>query len=326
MNGTNRWLFIVWAPFGRRSELLAQELGARLYFIHYLKYKAPQYAPFKYVLQSARTLQVLFTKRPELVFAQSPPFVCCLVIYLYCRLAGARYVLDHHTDSFSRRWSWALPIQKFLARRAVMNLVVNNHWAKLVRSWQAPVFILPDPFVSLPEGERVAVDPGFNVVFINTFSADEPTDAVVRAAAELPDVRVYITGSKKRKPAQYFTGAPANVTFTDFLPDPQYFGLLRAAHAVMALTTRDHTLQGGGCEAVSLGKPLITSDWPYLRELFARGAVYVPNSTEGIRDGIRAMQQRYQELEQEVVAFRHESRREWDARFAELKATVASAK
>jgi glycosyltransferase involved in cell wall biosynthesis len=195
-----------------------------------------------------------------------------------------------------------------------------------VRSWQAPVFILPDPFVSLPEGERVAVDPGFKVVFINTFSADEPTDAVVRAAAELPDIHMYITGSKKRKPAQYFTDTPANVTFTDFLPDPQYFGLLRAAHAVMALTTRDHTLQGGGCEAVSLGKPLITSDWPYLRELFARGTVYVPNSTEGIRDGIRAMQQRYQELEQEIVAFRQESRREWDARFAQLKATVASAK
>ena len=187
------------------------------------------------------------------------------------------------------------------------------------------MFILPDPFVPLPEGERVAVRPGFNVVFINTFAADEPTDAVLRAAAELPDVHVYITGSKKRRPTSYFAAAPSNVTFTDFLPDPQYFGLLRAASTVMALTTRNYTLQGGGCEAVSLGKPLITSDWPYLRELFARGTVYVQNSSEGIRDGIRAMQQRCHELEREIVAFRYDSRKEWDLRFAQLKGMIANA-
>jgi glycosyltransferase involved in cell wall biosynthesis len=324
MDATHRWLFVAWAPFGRRSELLAGELGAKLFFIHYLKFKVPIYAPLKYVLQSLRTLQVLVAEHPEVVFVQSPPFVCALVVYLYCRLFGARYVLDHHTDSFSQKWSWARGIQRFLARRAVTNLVTNSHWADIVRAWKAPAFILPDPFVILPDGEDVALEPGFNVVFINTFAADEPTDAVVRAAAELPDVHVYITGSKKRKPASYFECAPPNVTFTDFLPDAQYLGLLQAANAVMALTTRDYTLQGGGCEAVSLGKPLITSDWPYLRELFARGAVYVSNSSEGIRDGIRLMQQRYRELEHEVVVFRGDRRREWDDRFTQLTAIVTS--
>lgn len=324
MDGTNRCLFIAWAPFGRRSELLSQELGARLYFIHYLKFKVPIYAPFKYILQAARTLQVLFAERPEVVFVQSPPFVCTLVVYLYCRLAGAKFVIDHHTASFARRWDWALPLQKFLARRAITNLVTNQHWADILQSWRAPVFILTDPLVALPEGEPFAAEPGFNLVYINTFAADEPTDAVRHAAAQLPDVHFYITGSKRRKPASYFECTPPNVTFTDFLPDAQYFGLLRSASAVMALTTRDYTLQGGGCEAISLGKPLITSDWPYLRELFARGTVYVPNSPEGIRDGIRAMQQRYQQIAQEVVVFRHESRQEWDARFARLKALVGS--
>ncbi len=324
MDGMKRWLFVAWAPYGRRSALLAAELGARLYFIHYLKFKVPIYAPLKYVLQAIRTLQVLFVERPEAVFAQSPPFVCGLVIYLYCRLTGTRYVLDHHTDSFARKWRWALPIQKLLARRAVTNLVTNQHWAEIVRAWQAPVFILRDPFVTPPEGEAFTVKPGFNVVYINTFAADEPTDAVLGAAAELPDVHFYITGSKKRKPASYFAAAPPNVTFTDFLPDAQYFGLLRAANAVMALTTRDYTLQGGGCEAISLGKPLITSDWPYLRDLFARGAIYVRNSSDSIRDGVLAMRQRYRDLEREVVAFRQDSRQEWDERFARLKAMIAN--
>lgn len=322
MNRHNRWVFIAWAPYGRRSELLANELGATMYFIHYLKYQRPRYAPFKYVLQSLRTLQVLFAERPTVVFVQNPPFVCALVVYLYCLLGRARYVLDHHSDVFARRWAWALPIQVFLARRALTNIVTNRHWADLVEHWKGHAFILPDPFVDMPQGQPVQVHPGFNVVFINTFAADEPTEAVIAAAAQVPDIHVYITGNKKKRPASFFATAPPNVHFTDFLPDDQYIGLLRAVQAVMALTMRDYTLQGGGCEAVSLGKPLITSDWPYLQELFARGTVYVPNSVDGIRDGLGQMQQQWQEREREIIAFRQERRCAWDDQFAHLTALV----
>ena len=232
-------------------------------------------------------------------------------------------MIDHHSDAFSSRWKWALPIQKFLARRAITNLVTNQHWVAIVQSWSADAFILPDPFVTLPEGADVVVKPGFNVVFINTFAPDEPIEAVLQSASQLPDVHFYITGNTTKKPASFFANLPENITFTGFLTDPHYFGLLRAAHAVMALTTRNYTLQGGGCEAVSLGKPLITSDWPYLRELFAKGTIYVPNSSDGIRDGMLIMQQRYKELEKEIVSFRQESRRVWDTRFVQLKELVA---
>ena len=318
MSVANRWIFIAWAPHGRRSELLARELQVGMYFIHYLKFQVPLYAPIKYILQSLRTLQVLFVERAAAVFVQNPPFVCSLVVYLYCPLAGAKFVIDHHSDSFSRKWSWALPVQKFLARRAITNVVTNQHWADIVQAWSADVFILPDPFVPLPEGENLAVTSGFNVVFVNTFAPDEPLDAVLEAASQLSDVHFYITGNTNKKPDGFFADLPANITFTGFIPDSQYFGLLRAVQAVIALTTRDYTLQGGGCEAISLGKPLITSDWPYLRELFAKGTIYVPNSSDGIRDGIQIMQQRYKDLEKEVVAFRQDRRREWDARFAQL--------
>lgn len=323
MTETDRWIFIAWAPHGRRSELLAKELAAKLYFIHYLKFQTPHYAPFKYALQTLKTFQVLFAERPKVVFVQSPPFVCSLMVYLYCRLTGAKFVLDHHSASFASVWDWALGIQKFLARHAITNLVTNQHWVDIVRAWSADIFILPDPFVALPEGEDFPVKPGFNVVFINTFAPDEPLDAVLGAAAQLPEVHFYITGNTKKKPASFFANISANVTFTNFLPDSQYFGLLRAAQAVMALTTRKYTLQGGGCEAVSLGKPLITSDWPYLRELFAKGTVYVPNSSDGIRAGIEVMQKKYKELEKEIVHFRQERRREWDTHFAQLKKMVA---
>ena len=91
----------------------------------------------------------------------------------------------------------------------------------------------------------------------------------------------------------------------------------------MVLTTRNFTLQLGGCEAVAAGRPLITSSWPYLREVFAKGAVYVSDSAESIRDGVLELQRRYEDLAQEVVALRRESRREWDARLSQLQERVA---
>jgi glycosyltransferase involved in cell wall biosynthesis len=324
MDTTDRWIFIAWAPHGRRSESLAKELGARLYFIHYFEFQNPLYAPAKYILQTIRTLQVLFLERPEVIFAQNPPFVCGLVVYLYCRVSGARFVLDHHSAAFSRVWDWALPIQKFLAQHAVANMVTNQHWVDMIHSWGAPALIMGDPFLALSQGEAFPIEPGFNVAFISTFAPDEPLDVVLKAATQLPEVHFYVTGDTKRKPKSFLDSLPTNVTCTGFLPDSQYIGLLRAVNAIMVLTTRDHTLQLGGCEAVSLGKPLITSDWPCLRKFFAKGTVYAANSADSIRDGMRVMQKRHKDLEREMIIFRRDSRREWDTRFAQLKQLIAS--
>ncbi|MDY6866959.1 MAG: hypothetical protein SVT56_03505, partial [Chloroflexota bacterium] len=211
MSNSNRWVFIAWAPHGRRTESLARELGAKLYFIHYLKFQNPSYAPIKYILQSLRTLQVLFMERPDVVFIQSPPFVCSLVVYLYCFINGARFVLDHHSASFATVWDWALPVQKFLARRAVTNIVTNQYWADIIQnSWSAKAFILIDPLPLLDGEEAFAVEPGFNVVFINTFADDEPTTEVVEAASQLPDIQFYITGNTKRMPENFFENVPKN--------------------------------------------------------------------------------------------------------------------
>lgn len=324
MDNARRWLILAWAPHSRRSEMFASELDGKLYCIHYLRFQSPRYAPFKYVMQSLHTLWVLFKERPLAVHVQNPPFVCGLVVSLYCLLGRTRFVLDHHSAAFSSVWNWALPIQRFVARRAVTNIVTNQHWADIVLSWGAHALIMFDPFRSLGEGEAFAVTPGFNVAFVGTFAPDEPLDAVIRAAAVLPDVHFYITGDTKRAPKGLLQRLPANVTCTGFLPDAQYIGLLRAVDATMVLTTRDHTLQLGGCEAVSIGKPLITSDWPYLRQVFSKGTVYVSNSCDGIRNGVVEMRARCQELGKEMIELGQDGRREWNIRLAQLKEMISS--
>ena len=322
---TNGWVAIAWAPYSRRSEMFARELGGRLHCIHYLRFRSPLHAPVKYVIQAVRTLQVLFAERPRAVHVQSPPFVCGLVVHLYCLLSGARYVVEHHTASFGRAWDWALPMQKFVARHAVANIVTAERWADLVRSWGAEALVMHDPFLDLPPGEPYPLHPGFNVAFIGTFAQDEPLDAVLEAASLMPDVGFWITGDTEQAPGT-IAAAPANVTFTGFLDlNREYLGLLRGADAAMVLTTRDDTLQLAGCEAISVGTPLITSDWPYLRQLFADTAVYVSPSAESIRDGVREALDRRVELARAIPGFRRERQRDWTDRLARLTAMVAEA-
>lgn len=303
--------------------MFARELRGTLHCVHYLKFQSPRHAPFKYVMQAVRTLQILFRDRPRAIHVQNPPFVCSLVVHAYCLLTGARYVIEHHSAAFGSAWDWALPMQRFIARHARANIVTNEHWADLVRSWGAPALVMYDPFRDLPQGEPYPLDPGFNVAFISTFAADEPVEAVLRAASMLPDVRFYVTGDRAKAP-RVTAGAPPNVTFTGFLdPNREYLGLLRGVDAVIVLTTRDYTLQLGGCEAISVGKPLITSDWPYLRELFDGVAVYVDDTAEGIRDGVNEARERLDSISREIPSFREARQQEWGVRLKVLKEMVS---
>jgi glycosyltransferase involved in cell wall biosynthesis len=323
--GSTRWVAISWAPYSRRSEMFARELGGTHHCIHYLRFQSPLHAPLKYVMQAVKTLRVLSRDRPDAIHVQNPPFVCGLVVALHCALRGAVYVTEHHSAAFGRMWAWALPMQKLIARRAVTNIVTNEHWAGVVQSWGGSTLVMYDAFLDLPQGTPYSVGPGFTVAFVSVFAADEPVDAVVGAAAMLPDVQFYVTGDRRKAKAATLDAAPANVNFTGFLePNGAYLGLLRSVDAVIVLTTRDNTLQLAGCEAVALGKPLVTSDWSYLRELFGPAAVYVAPTATAICAGVVEARDRIDELRDSAIAVRAERRREWRDRIRQLRTTVAS--
>jgi glycosyltransferase involved in cell wall biosynthesis len=152
---------------------------------------------------------------------------------------------------------------------------------------------------------------------VNTWSGDEPIVEVAAAAAELPEVTFEVTGHADARVAR-LGPLPPNVHFAGFLPDADYYDLMQRAQAVICLTTRDHTMQRGACEALSLGTPIITSDWPLLRSYFDRGTVHVDNTAPGIRDGVQGMMEHYDRYLDEIARLREVRRADWDARRAEL--------
>ena len=319
-------LFLVWGPpsHGPRSQVFARELGIReLHFLNVTTQRGVWSALFKYPLLAIRTLGLLFRKRPQLVFVQSPPGLAVLFVFLYCTLTGSHYIVDAHSAALllpfwtKPRWLWA-----GLARKALATLVTNEHFAQTLRSWGARALVIRDIPTTFPEGGTYPLNGDFNVAVVNTFATDEPLEQVLEAARGLDGVHFYITGRVSRGDPRLLERAPGNVTFTDFLSSEQYYALLRGGHAVMCLTTRDNTMQRGACEALSLAKPIITSQWPLLKEYFRQGTVHVDNTSTGIRQGVREMCSRYEEYMSGIRSLQVRQQMEWQEKLGELVALI----
>lgn len=315
-------LFIVWsAPTqgSSRSRLLAKEIEmANPIYLYSTSWKGPLSAPLRYIIQGARTLPLLFQKRPRVVLVQSPPSFAVLFVALYCALTGSRYIIDAHSDAFQRSiWTRPKWLYDKITRGALLTLVTDEFFRTAIEQKGGRAMVLRDP-VALAPLSPIRKPEQFSVTVVNTFARDEPLEAVLQAAASMPDVHFSITGKRSRANPDLLRHVSSNVVFTDFLPDEAYYQLLRSSHAVMSLTTRDHTLQCGACEALSLERPIITSDWPLLREYFCNGTVHVDNSADGIRQGIEALKRDYGRYEAEVVELRQMRRQEWQQKTAEL--------
>ena len=315
-------IFLVWAAptFGSvRSKLLAKEIQmpAPIY-LYSTHWKAAWTAPLRYVFHGMQTLRLLFQKRPRVVIVQSPPSFAVLFVALYCKMTNSRYIVDAHSDAF-QRGIWTRPrwLYDWITRNAALTLVTDNFFCTTIEQKGGRAMVLRDPVTSTPF-LPVQRPEQFSVTVVNTFAPDDPLEAVLQAAAGLPEVSFSITGKRSRANPALLQQAPSNVVFTDFLPDEAYYQLLRSSHAVMSLTTRDHTLQCGACEALSLERPIITSDWPLLREYFCNGTVHVDNTPAGIRQGIESLKRDYNRYEAEVVELRRMRRQEWQQQSAKL--------
>ena len=106
--------FIAWAPYHRRSELLAQYFNASMHFVFSGQSGRLLKPPVKYLAQALKatvryprlawqTWRVLRDERPDVIFVQNPPIFCVLLAYFYSRRYGARFIIDSHTGAFLSR-------------------------------------------------------------------------------------------------------------------------------------------------------------------------------------------------------------------------------
>ena len=122
-----------------------------------------------------------------------------------------------------------------------------------------------------------------NILYICTFSEDEPWKEVIKAANLLSnDIYIYISGKNELDNKKIAT----DLVLTGFLPEKDHQNLLRSVDIIMVLTTQEDCLVCGGYEAASAEKPLILSDKKVLRGYFNKGTVFTKNNFQDIARSI----------------------------------------
>lgn len=305
------WVFIDWSSHCSRSENFSRRVGMKFLRRH-RKHQGPFSFALKYAYQFGATTLDLVKERPRVVWCMSPSTFTALPVWLYCKTTGAQFGIDAHTGAFEGTpWAKIRPLQLFLSRQAKVTAVTNRYLQAIVEGGHGKTLLVPDVPTELSSEHRRDFGPGFHALYVASYSADEPIDVVLDAAKAAPEVTFWLTGKPKGKAKAQLADAPSNVKLLGFLSREEYLAAIAGADVVVALTTRDHTMQRAAYEAIYLGTPVVVSSWPILRENFDVGALWVENNGSDLAKALRAAADQSEQLRAGAQALRQKKLERW---------------
>lgn len=275
-------IFISWASENGRTVDLAKSLGVPAYF---LAVSGRRRLLRRYGRQAFATVKVLRSSRPKQVLLMLPPTPLLVVCALWARGRSDRNLIgDLHTGFFSDpKWSRFTAFGLRLLRPHAA-IVTNRHLQGLAETAGVRSVVAHDPLTDRTSTES----PDANTVLCPvSYANDEPIDTILAAAKLTPEITWRLTG---RAPDDVVTSAPNNVAFTGFVSDAELVKLFRDSAIVVALTTRDHTMQRAGYEALMSGRPQVTSHFKVLTEFVgAAGRTIDPSRADMLAVAVRSI-------------------------------------
>lgn len=309
--GNTGMIWITWES-QRRNRELSRALGIELH--EFAEIDAIRNPFRKYLLGISRTLLLLLRAKPGIIICQNPSLVLTLLLILVQSVSRIKVIVDAHNAGIfpgEGRSPILGRLARFVQKKAALTLVTNQGLADVVTKNGGTPFILQDRIPSLPNHPAIALQGKHNILFICSFAADEPYEAVLAAAALLDkETFLYVTGNSARKQVVFPNGCE-NLVLTGFLPEDRYVTMLRSVDATIDLTTRKDCLVCGAYESLAAGKPMILSDTAALRDYFSKGVVYTGHSTPELAASIREVVERKEDLRHEVLALRDLRDAEW---------------
>lgn len=255
---------------------------------------------FIYIKLFFLTLRQLLTARPLNVWVQLPqiPALWAAIVYRTLAKNSVKIVADCHNAQLRRPWS-NFPFALKSLRSADVILVHNE--SMLARATEIgwpmrKVLVLEDvpaPANDQPPKGIAAKQISANkpwIVFPGSFAADEPIQEVLEAARIAAECTFVITGRTDRaqQNGHRLDNLPKNVVLAGYLPLELFDDLLREANVVLGLTLVEGIQLSVCNEALSFGRPLVTSNTQILNCLFGEAAVLVETrSPESIAAGCR---------------------------------------
>jgi glycosyltransferase involved in cell wall biosynthesis len=315
--GKKNPVWIAWET-QRRTLTLSRKLGFELRIFDHEKLGL-----LRYPWSTLRTLSMLLRERPSLVAVQNPSMALAALACALKPLLGFALIVDRHSNFLLARRKPRLLrdalfgfLSRFTLRRADLTIVTNGEIADRVAAASGRAFILPDPYPdwipALPAPERGVPE----AVFVCSWADDEPIPEVMEACEMLEgEIVLHVTGKPKSLHRDLIGRRPGNFRPTGFLPDEDYFRLLRECDAMVVLTTMPSTLVCGAYESAALGKPLLLSGSAVLKKYFHLGALHLDShEPREIAGKMRRLIARRRELGEEMLTFLRASREEWEKR------------
>lgn len=278
----------------------------------------------RYLNLARRTLALIRERRPRVLIVQNPSIALAFFALLMRWFYRFRLVVDAHNEAVQPfiHTSWPIPaLARLLMRRADLTIVTNGKLAGVVTAAGGRPFVLPDCLPAVPlevNTPPVAGDP-MDVMVISTFAPDEPLAEIAAAAERLGDgFRFHVTGNDRKLDPEIRARLPGNVRLTGFLPEHDYWILMRDSHLVLDLTLMPDCLVCGAYEALAALRPMILSDSDATRELFGSVAVLSGASADEIAGSLQRARDSFAELTAAMPRGRDRFEADWRERAADL--------
>jgi glycosyltransferase involved in cell wall biosynthesis len=270
----------------------------------------------RYLLLGLRTITLLLRRRPAVLLVQNPSLILGALSVGLRPVLGYRLIVDAHNEAvlpFINRQSWVRRLSRWVVRKADLTIVSNRQLAAAVEQQGGRPFTLADRLPVAPMLSTRNLAGHFNVVLIATFAADEPVEAVL-AAVRGTEIDLYVTGNWRKLDPATAQAVPANVHFTGFLAEEEYWRLLQSADAVVDLTLMDNCLVCGAYEGLAATKPMLLSNNTASVELFGDSALYTDNTAPDIRRSLERLRLERLRLHTAAAVKRAELSAAWTTR------------
>ena len=322
-------IWITWEHHRRTSELASAIPGLRLFELEsetarQLNSKLERLLHYPNLL--LQTIRILVQERADIVIVQNPSVLLSLFMVTFGKVLAPNVIVDAHNGGvrpFHAKYTWLKPIFSIIHRWAELIIVTNDELAKIIRKNRGRPFILQDKIPSLDAPADIPLEGEFNLVLVCTFEPDEPFQEVIEAANLLDSsICIYITGKYEKAQKDIIKHAPTNVIFTGFLSEGKYISILNSCDIIIDLTLEPDCLVCGAYEAVAIGKPLILSDAPALRNYFCKGAVYTENTAVAIAQAVHYAINNKERLDKEIKQLKKEITTDWNNKLDEFLHTI----
>jgi Glycosyl transferases group 1 len=314
-------LALTW-DYHRRTDELCAGLGLELLILQRSRFRGL----WRYLELTSRTRALLAARHVDVLLVTNPSLILAALCVLLRSLYSYKLIVDAHNEAvrpFLNPQVWMKSLARWVIRHSDLTIVTNSRLAALVSSYGGVPFVLPDRIPTPPAAGPVPQLLGpFSAALVATYAVDEPIGAVIEAVRGT-DIQLYVTGNSSKLARGLRASAPANVHFTGFLEDDAYWGLLRAADAVIDLTLIDDCIVCGAYEALSLGKPSVLSNNAASVDLFGEAAVFADNTPADVRRALSALRSRHPQIQVEAERKRRELTERWDRSARDLLALIA---